>query len=312
MTKRAITLGSLLNAHTYDDASPDHAAISKSIQVTQPIFIDAPPVAQEDSLRLAELGGLTPSAVSVSDITNPTELGSYTGSGSSLLLAYEVGAGENRSTLYVWDSAVSGGANSPYVVAGLSGYWIAVGGLYNHDTNIHGDLIVTNMTAHRPVATGHNKELVSIGNIVPTIQTLTTGTLKGGTLSSVQNWADGNVVWVAELGATTPGLILVYTFENVSMFHAIGVDAYYTGSTSHWVEFQIYDYTNTLWRTLYVFDHSANSNLNYRYSDLPQLENMDDFISAGDRVTTRFYHPGTGNPAHDLYVGFVSIKGRST
>lgn len=80
---------------------------------------------------MSELGGLIPSAISVSDITNPTELGSYTGTGSSLALVYEIGGGVNKATLYVWDSAVVSGANSPFVVAGLSGYWIAIGGTYN-------------------------------------------------------------------------------------------------------------------------------------------------------------------------------------
>lgn len=131
MVKRAVTFGSLKNFHTYDDNDPDHSPIPKAGSVTAPIFVDAVPVDNEDVLRLQELGGLTPSAIAISDITNPTELGSYTGSGSSLALAYEVGGGVNKATLYVWDSAVASGANSPFVVAGLSGYWIAIGGTYN-------------------------------------------------------------------------------------------------------------------------------------------------------------------------------------
>ena len=131
MTLRAITIGGSPNLWLYDDNTPDFGVIGKAVEVTQPIKIDALPVAGTDAIRLDELGGLTPSAVSVSDITNPTELGSITGSSSSLLLAYEVGGGVNKATLYVWDSAVASGANSPFVVAGLSGYWIAIGGAYN-------------------------------------------------------------------------------------------------------------------------------------------------------------------------------------
>jgi len=130
MTKRAITIGSLVNYHVYDDNSPDHDPISKAIQVAQPIFVDAPPVDPEDVLRLNELGGLQPSTLSVADITAPVELNALTGSVTSFKLVFEVDTGPDNVTLYRWDAAVSSGANPPFIVAGLSGFWTAIAGRY--------------------------------------------------------------------------------------------------------------------------------------------------------------------------------------
>ena len=47
------------------------------------------------------------------------------------MLAYEVDGGINKATIYVWDGTVSGGADSPWVVAGSTGFWVAIGGAYN-------------------------------------------------------------------------------------------------------------------------------------------------------------------------------------
>jgi hypothetical protein len=134
MTTQVIAIGSLKNFHAYDDG-----AIPKGAVFSAPITVGTP-VDSTDALQLAGLGGLVPYAISVSAIDNPTELGAYTGDASSLLLAYEIGAGINRGTLYVWDSTVGGGANSPYVVAGATGYWIAICGVYTNSLTISGDL----------------------------------------------------------------------------------------------------------------------------------------------------------------------------
>lgn len=71
--------------------------------------------------------------VSVASLANPaTELAAYAGdSVGALLVAYKVDAATNEFTVYVWDSADSGGADVPYVVAGSSGYWVACGGRYS-------------------------------------------------------------------------------------------------------------------------------------------------------------------------------------
>ena len=72
-------------------------------------------------------------AVSVASLANPaTELAAYAGdSVGALLVAYKTDAATNEFTVYSWDSADSGGADVPYVVAGSSGFWVACGGRYS-------------------------------------------------------------------------------------------------------------------------------------------------------------------------------------
>ena len=72
-------------------------------------------------------------AIPVADIDDPAaELVGYAGrAAGALLVAYEVGAATDVFTLYAWDAADTGGANSPYVVAGSSGFWVAIGGRYS-------------------------------------------------------------------------------------------------------------------------------------------------------------------------------------
>jgi len=71
-------------------------------------------------------------AIPVTSIADPsTELASYAGrAAGALLVALQVGAATDVFTLYAWDAADSGGADVPYVVAGSSGFWIAIGGRY--------------------------------------------------------------------------------------------------------------------------------------------------------------------------------------
>jgi len=84
--------------------------------------------------------------VAVADIDNPaTELADYAGAAAgATLVAYQADAATDFATLYVWDSADSGGADSPYVVAGSSGYWVAVAGVYKDGAaTFKGDLGTT-------------------------------------------------------------------------------------------------------------------------------------------------------------------------
>lgn len=76
--------------------------------------------------------------VSVASIANPAaELASYAGDEpGAMLVAYQVIATTDLSTIYIWDSADSGGASVPYVVAGSSGFWVAAGGMYNYRRDI--------------------------------------------------------------------------------------------------------------------------------------------------------------------------------
>ena len=137
--------------------------------------------------------------------------------------------------------------------------------------------------------------------------TVTTGTLASGTVTDTQTWADGNAVNVAEVTGV-PGFDVRFTFTNITDFCRVGISAYYTGAiASHYCEVQIYDVTNTTWRTLWTF--TGSNGQNYRFSDIP-TDTISDYIDGSDQVLIRFYHPTSGNASHDLYIDYVSIIGK--
>lgn len=77
--------------------------------------------------------GTSMTSVSVTDIDDPsTELASESGAAvSDLIVVYEINGGTtaDEHTIYAWDTETIT-ANSPYIVSGSGGTWIAAGGKY--------------------------------------------------------------------------------------------------------------------------------------------------------------------------------------
>lgn len=149
-------------------------------------------------------------------------------------------------------------------------------------------------------------ELKAIGlRNVPNTMTVTTGTLTSGTVTDVQEWADGNAVNITEVTGV-PGYDVELEFEDIEIFTRIGISAYYTGTSSHYCEVDIYDYTNATWRTLFTFNSGIG--FNYRFSDIPVSRQtiLNDYINNG-KAKIRFYHPVSGNVSHNLHIDYVSL-----
>jgi len=94
-----------------DFAGEDHKAMTTDGQLR----VEQGPVADEEVLRLVDLGFRLMPPVSVVDIDNPTELNVLTGDLGALVLAYQIiGATvQNEYTIYAYDA--SGPAvNAPY------------------------------------------------------------------------------------------------------------------------------------------------------------------------------------------------------
>jgi|TARA_Y100000034_G_scaffold29397_1_gene35403 hypothetical protein len=176
------------------------------------------------------------------------------------------------------------------------------------------DIKVLDLTASKFVKTDSNKFLVSTditpSDLVPTIetadvQTVNTGTLTSGTITDVQTWADGNEVHITEVTGV-PGFDVEYRVDNITDFAGIIIAFHYEGSNSHAATLQIYDDTNTTWKTLYSQTGTA-LNHNLRYVPFPDPNNISDYINGSNQVKLRFYHPQSGNASHDLYIDFVAL-----
>jgi len=151
---RKVYFGSI-GPFVYDDALPindpdgdfageDHKAMTTDGQ----LHVDEAPAADEEVIRLVDLGFRLLPPASVADIDNPVELNAITGDLGALILAYEVigATGQNEYTIYAHDA--SGPAvNAPYIMdADGAGdeRWIAITGKYGaQDLNISGDIILT-------------------------------------------------------------------------------------------------------------------------------------------------------------------------
>ncbi len=148
--------------------------------------------------------------------------------------------------------------------------------------------------------------------IVPSGFSVETGVLDGGDETDVSTWGNGvvdpdsNIIHVSEVTGA-PGFDVRFTFANVIDFCRIGISAYYKGA--HHCEIQIFDDTNNTWRVVWTFNTGLG--FNYRYGDLPVSVaiRLADYINSNNQVLIRFYHPSSGNNAHDLFIDYVSLIG---
>ena len=120
-------------------------------------------------------------------------------------------------------------------------------------------------------------------------------------VSDIQVQYDGNQYDLAEVAAT-PGIDLRINFKNVIRFSGIGYEAYYSGSATHWVEFQLWNYLTGEFETYATIENS--NGMNYRFFD---TQDFVEHVNNKGEVIARFYHPVSGNNSHDLYIDYVAL-----
>ena len=110
-----------------------------AITTNRQMIVTETPTGDDELIRLGDSNKRILAPLSVTNIDDPsTELGAIVGTAGALILVYQVDAATDEATLYEWEAANSGGADIPHVVAGSSGFWIAVAGKYG--SGDHNDL----------------------------------------------------------------------------------------------------------------------------------------------------------------------------
>ena len=149
MAEKKIYLGSVGPALFNDDeliadGDGDFADLYRHALVTdQQLIVTESPSLDDHVARYSDIQGKILNPVAVTDIDDPsTELNALAGAAGVLLLAYEVGANADESTLYAWDNAIGTGEDVPYIVAGSSGFWVAVAGKYSNAVIEAKDVII--------------------------------------------------------------------------------------------------------------------------------------------------------------------------
>jgi len=137
MAEKKIYLGSVGPAlfeddELIEDEDGDFAGeLRHSITSNRQMLITEAPTGDGEIIRLEDMNGCILTPLSVTNIADPsTELSGREGGAGTLILVYQAKAGKDEATLYEWDAASNVGVNVPYVVAGSSGFWNAIGGKY--------------------------------------------------------------------------------------------------------------------------------------------------------------------------------------
>jgi len=143
--------------------------------------------------------------------------------------------------------------------------------------------------------------VVPLNKVQPDSLSVVTGSLASGTVDDTKVWNDGNNIAVDE-AASTPGYDVQFTFENVTDIKEIATSVHYSGTSTHRVELQIYNYIDTAWETV----TQIVTGLGYSLVSVNFPADSDDYISSS-QSKIRFYHVSAGNASHDLYVNYIGI-----
>jgi hypothetical protein len=143
--------------------------------------------------------------------------------------------------------------------------------------------------------------------------TLTAGTTPASLVADLQTAHDGNFYHIDE-AAATPGLDLIVDFVSVTAFNWVNAISCYTGSTSHAVAVQLYNWSTTTWDT---FHCAQDAQCDVSTAGGYILCNQDFFVPSdtnyigtggnAGQVRVRFYHTMAGNAAHDLDIDVVAL-----
>lgn len=137
--------------------------------------------------------------------------------------------------------------------------------------------------------------------VAPSSLVLANGT-SADTLADLQTMLDGNEYDLAE-ATDTPGQRLTLTFTGVSEIYGLVIRAYYSGTSTHHCELQLWNYTTSTWDVFLTYE--SGSGYNVRYVRVPDDAN---YISGGT-AQVRWEHPDSGNASHDAFIDFVGLEG---
>jgi len=139
----------------------------------------------------------------------------------------------------------------------------------------------------------------------PSSMTVTAGTLDSGTVADLDA-QDLTYVSVSEVAAT-PGFDISFTFYNVRNIYDILWFGRYEGTSTHVVTVQLYNYAETRWDSIgQAFSSTASTWHSYKV-DFDRAKYIN---STTQQAQLRFYHHSAGNPAHDIYIDYIALKGK--
>ena len=164
-------------------------------------------------------------------------------------------------------------------------------------------------TASRKIAIGSAIDAGAGGwvrwtDYVPSSITNTTTDGTTGNATHIGTMFDGLDYQIEEAGGT-PGFDVEFVFSGVTAYPKFVVCRWlYSGSSTHYCTWDIWNYTTSAWDQLREFADSISY-----WSSMTQyipLSVHDDYVSGG-AAKVRVYHHTQGNPVHYLQVDYVGL-----
>lgn len=107
--------------------------VRHAITTNRQLIVTEAPTDDNELMRLGDSNERILAPLAVTNIDDPSiGLGAISGTVGVIILVYQIDAAIDEGTLYEWEAANSDGADIPYVVAGSSGFWIAIAGKYSN------------------------------------------------------------------------------------------------------------------------------------------------------------------------------------
>ena len=122
-----------------------------------------------------------------------------------------------------------------------------------------------------------------------------------GSVSDAQTMGDGNEYNLPELNAT-PGITLEVNFTGVTDIYGITACHRYVGSSVHYVDISIYNYTTAALVPIRRLESTTNNTV----MTIIFPKSRDFFDSSGNAQIV-YNHPSAGNTSHDLYIDYIAL-----
>jgi len=143
-----------------------------------------------------------------------------------------------------------------------------------------------------------NQLVVSV--FFPTTLTVATGTLEAGVVGDLNNLYNDSIT-IEEASGADP-LRFTLTFTDVGDFDKIVFYGKYSGTASHTIAIEMYNYTLTRFDTLYTITDQGLMT----WTGVPVFD-PNSYVSAGTAVI-KFKHNQSGNTSHHYYLDYIYLS----
>ena len=172
--------------------------------------------------------------------------------------------------------------------------WASKGVVYGDDGDLIATVTIDNTEYNRRI-------LTEISYMTPDTITLNTGT-SSDTVSNLSTMCDSSIYTIGEV-AGTPGFDLECTFTGVRTIEGVIVREQYSGSATHEVNIQLYNYNSSA----YISFDCIRYGYGYQLHNIKVPDDAN-YVSS-NTAKLKVYHTSGGNSSHVQYIDYIALMG---